>query len=247
VREFDLFAFGGGGPMHAVSLARELRIPRVIIPPEPGNFSALGMLFADARSDEVRTILLELDPRTIKVLRAHVKEMRAALIESLRRDLQAEASLFENSLEVRFKGQRHSIKVELHDSDSIAEIHSRFISGYRARYGFVDESAPVELVGVRVTAFALTDKPQLNWLYEAATGTAEAKSYREVYFGELKARLKTPIYQRSQLPCGFETAGPAVIEEFGATTVIGPGDHLQVGQLGELVILVNGSRAVGKE
>lgn len=247
VRDFDLFAFGGGGPLHGVSLARELRIPRVIIPPEPGNFSALGMLFADARTDEVRTILLELGDSTIDVLRGHIREMREALIETLHRDLQAEASLFERSLEVRFKGQRHSIKVELRDSDAIEDIRSRFFAGYRARYGHVDEAAPVELVGVRMTAFALTEKPELNWLFEAARGSGKPRSYREVYFGERKARLRTPIFKRTDLPPAVAIEGPAVVEEFGSTTVIGPGDHMEVGRLGELIIHINGYNPTFKE
>jgi len=247
VRDFDLFAFGGGGPLHAVSLARELRIPRVIIPPEPGNFSALGMLFADARSDEIRTILLELGDGTIETLREHIREMRAALAETLRRDLQAEASVFESSLEVRFKGQRHSIKVELRDGDAIEDIRARFFAGYRARYGHVDEAASVELVGVRETAFALTEKPELKWLFEGAEGSGEPWSHREVYFGEQQARLRTPIFRRADLPPGFALEGPAVVEEFGSTTVIGPGDRMEVGQLGEMVIHVNGGNTRSKE
>ena len=86
VRDFALFAFGGGGPLHAISLARELKIGRVIVPPEPGNFSALGMLLADARVDETRSFLLDLDDAAIPILRAQIAELSEAVASVLARD-----------------------------------------------------------------------------------------------------------------------------------------------------------------
>ncbi|OGA89796.1 MAG: hypothetical protein A3G27_10650 [Betaproteobacteria bacterium RIFCSPLOWO2_12_FULL_66_14] len=247
VRDFQLFAFGGGGPMHAVSLARELRIPRVIVPPEPGNFSALGMLFADARIEEARTVLLALKAEDEPLMRRHADEMKSALHDRLRRDLDARSVVFESVLEMRFKGQRHSIKIALHDRDGFAQIRSRFFDGYRRRYGFIDETAPIELVGIRIAGIALTDKPDLARLHQAnAARRAEPEHHRNVYFGECAKRLRTPIYSRSALPVGASIDGPAVIEEFGATTVLGPGDRLSVGSLGELTIDLGGAGATAK-
>ncbi len=248
VREFVLFAFGGGGPMHAVSLARELRIPRVIVPPEPGNFSALGMLFADSRLEEARTVLIDLKEEAEPVLRRHVSEMKGALLELLRRELEVGETFFEFELEMRFKGQRHSIKIDLQERDTIQEIRSRYFSGYRMRYGFLDESAPVELVSIRVTGIAVTQKPDVTRLYQAAPApVAPAPAYRDVYFGEAGTRVRTPIHSRASLPLGTKIEGPAVVEEFGATTVIGPGDHLTVGELGELLIDVAVARAATRD
>jgi len=245
VRDFQLFAFGGGGPMHAVSLARELRIPRVVVPPEPGNFSALGMLFADARVEESRTVLLMLEEKQQAPLRAHAEEMKTALGAALRRDFDARDLMFENVLEMRFMGQRHSIKIPLYDTDGVADIQARFFEGYRRRYGFVDESAAVELVNLRVSGIAVTDKPDLARLHQSSAGErCEPIAYREVYFGEKARRLRTAIYFRRDLAAGATISGPAVIEEFGATTVLGPDDRLTVGSLGEMTIALGGGIAV---
>jgi N-methylhydantoinase A/oxoprolinase/acetone carboxylase beta subunit/N-methylhydantoinase B/oxoprolinase/acetone carboxylase alpha subunit len=237
VRDFELFAFGGGGPMHAVSLARELRIPRVIVPPQPGNFSALGMLFADSRIEEARTVLLKLREDDEALLRKHADEIKAVLLERLHRELDAVSIVFESVMEMRFEGQRHSIKISLHDSDKLADIRSRFFDEYRRRYGFVDEAATIELVNMRVAGIAVSDKPDLAGLHQAGSeGRPEPRDYRDVFFGESARRVRTPIYSRNTLPIGASIQGPAVIEEFGATTVLGPYDRLVVGSLGELTI-----------
>ncbi|MCC6474040.1 MAG: hydantoinase/oxoprolinase family protein, partial [Burkholderiales bacterium] len=199
VREFVLFAFGGGGPMHAVSLARELRIPRVIVPPEPGHFSALGMLLAGARLDEARTLLLALDAGAEAALRDHVVTMRQSLARSLRETLEARQAAFEAVAELRFAGQRHSLRVEFRDEDSHRVLRARFFEAYRRRYGFVDAAAPVELVGVRVTALAPTDRPAISNLRRTAAAQAEPRGWREVYFREAGVRLRTAIYARQHL------------------------------------------------
>lgn len=240
-RDFELFAFGGGGPLHALSLARELRIPRVIIPPEPGNFSALGMLFADARVEEARTVLLPLEGEGAAEVDRQAKEMKQTLTGRLRQEFQSGDVVFESLLEMRFRGQRHTIKVPIPEGEETRALRGRFFDSYRRRYGFVDEAAPVEVVGIRVAGIALTDKPDLARLHSVpSAGRAEPASWREVYFREVGKRLRTPIYQRSALPTGTVVEGPAVVEEFGATTVLGPADRMSVGPLGEMTVDVAG-------
>ena len=245
VRDFDLFAFGGGGPMHAISLARELRIPRVIVPPEPGNFSALGMLFADARMEEARTVLLDLGDEQIRLLHEQAADIRSALRARMVSELEVNDIAFESVLEMRFKGQRHAIKVDLADTDGVEQVRSRFLEAYRRRYGFIDGDAAMELVSVRVAGVTPTAKPRLADLHQARAGAqAKPAGYRDVYFGDAGARQRTPIYARVDLPVGARIDGPAVIEEFGATTVMEPGDRLVVGLLGELTIELRGASDV---
>jgi N-methylhydantoinase A len=236
IRDFELFVFGGGGPMHGPSLARELRIPRVTVPPEPGNFSALGMLFADARIDESHTFFAPLAQESIEPLREALAGMRAAVMETLRRDFDASRVAFDQHAEMRYQGQRSSIRVMISDSEAVAEIHRRFLSAYRGRYGHADEVSAVEFIGLRVAGSAVTERPDITRLHRAGSeGRPEPRGYREIHFGR---RVRTPIYVRNSLPTGFRMEGPAVLEEFGATTVIGPGDRLEVGRLGELRIEV---------
>ena len=244
IREFALFAFGGGGPLHACDVARELGIKHVIVPPEPGNFSALGMLFAPARIDEARTVRIDLRDGAQR-LHELLAEMEAVASAALRRDFDSDAVAFERQAEMRYKGQRHTIRVPLDATIEETALRTRFLDIYRKRYGRADLEAPAELVGVRVTAYADVEGPDLRALHRAPQSVdASPQSTRDVYFAAAGRRLRTPVYSRYDLPLGFKVDGPAVIEEFGATCVIGPGDTLQVGQLGELQIAVASRQVV---
>src|ERR1700704_3119317 len=119
-REFVLFCEGGGGPLHASALARELSIPTVVIPPEPGNFSAVGMLLADARLDLSKTFTGVLNEKTIASLQDLFAEMEQEARAALERDFGAGEVIFEHHAEMRYTGQRHNIKVPISDRDEPA-------------------------------------------------------------------------------------------------------------------------------
>ena len=110
-REFVLFCYGGGGPLHASALARELSIPTVVIPPEPGNFSAVGMLLADARLDLSKTFTGALNKKTVASLQELFAEMEAEARVALECDFGTGNVVFERHAEMRYTGQRHNIKV----------------------------------------------------------------------------------------------------------------------------------------
>jgi N-methylhydantoinase A len=236
-RDFALFAFGGGGPLHAVSLARELHIGHVIVPPEPGNFSALGMLLADARIDETLTYFADLDAASVATLQEHIAGLRDKAAATLRRDFDAVGIRYEQHAEMRYKGQRHSLRIALTDPIEEGSLRAKFVDGYRRRYGAAVNEGAIEFVGLRVAGFAVTELPDLRRLHRAGSaGSAAPRDHRDIYFPEERERRRTPIFVRYGLPVGQAIAGPAVIEEFGATTVIGPREHLEVGSLGELRI-----------
>jgi N-methylhydantoinase A len=238
VRDFTLFVFGGGGPLHAGDLARELNIGRVIVPPEPGNFSALGMLFAPARIDEVRTVRVDVEDAYPRLQRL-IAEMEEQAMGALERDFENGAITFERQADMRYKGQRHTIRVPLDSSGDTPALRRRFLDVYGRRYGRANPDAPLELVGLRVTAIAVTEAPDLRAFHRAArNGSGRPQAEREVYFVGLGGRIRTPVFSRYRLPIGFEMRGPAVVEEFGATCVIGPYDAFVVGPFGELRIEV---------
>lgn len=244
IREFTLFAFGGGGPLHACDVARELNIKHVIVPPEPGNFSALGMLFAPARIDESRTVRIDLQTGAGR-LQELIVEMDQAASAALRRDFDSDAVAFERQAEMRYKGQRHTIRVPLDIRPEETALRARFVDVYRKRYGRADLEAPIELVGVRVTAHASVDGPDLRSLHRSPEGSAASPhAMRDVYFAVVGRRLPTPIYSRYEMPIGCKISGPAIVEEFGATCVVGPEDRLKIGVFGELSITVAGRQAV---
>jgi N-methylhydantoinase A len=238
VRDFALFAFGGGGPLHAISLARELKIGRVIVPPEPGNFSALGMLLADARVDETRSFLLDLDDAAMPILREQVGELSEAVASVLARDFAGTEVSHHCHVEMRYKGQRHPIRVDINGTEAQDALRALFLKAYRTRYGRADEAGAIELTSVHVVGFAHTEQPDLTRLHRAGMDLAQAVSgTRQIWFGN--EAFSAPIYVRDRLRIGSEIEGPAVIEEFGSTTIIGPGDRLRVGELGEFDIALS--------
>jgi N-methylhydantoinase A len=233
-REFVLFCYGGGGPLHASALARELSIPTVVVPPEPGNFSAVGMLLADARLDLSTTFVGVLDAATVAVSKQVFGEMEQEARAALVRDFGAGTVLFERHAEMRYSGQRHNIKVPISDVDDPAGIRQAFDRDYKRRYGHADSKAAAELQALHLSAFVQLRRPQLARLprAQAASGRTET---RPIYFGA-GGMVDAQVHDRVSLPPGFAETGPAVIEEYGSTTLIWPGDRFEVGELGEIRI-----------
>ena len=239
-RDFTLFAFGGGGPLHGQTLAREMNIPEVVIPPEPGIFSAIGMLLADARVDETRTFLRPLTEEAATEMAQAFNQMEAAMGEALTAELGPVPLTFLRQAQMRFAGQRHFVQTGVTPTSTLPQTRSAFESLYRQRFGHVDAGAPIEIVGLTLTATASIQRPPLEQLRPAVDQPATPRR-RSVYFAERSGRLDTPVYSRNALPSGFESAGPAIIEEYGSTTVVGPDDHFSIGVLGEIRIRLSPS------
>ncbi|HWF94912.1 MAG TPA: hydantoinase/oxoprolinase family protein [Xanthobacteraceae bacterium] len=234
-REFVLFCYGGGGPLHASALARELSIPTVVVPPEPGNFSAVGMLLADARLDSSKTFVGALDQSSVTALKAVFAEMEAEARAALVADFDAREVLFERHAEMRYAGQRHNIKVPISGLDDPLAIRQAFDRDYKRRYGHADSKAAAELQALHLSGFTRLRRPELARLPRAATGLRAAQR-RPVYFGTVGGTLEAQIYDRTALAPGFKAAGPALIEEYGSTTLVWPSDSFEIGGLGEVHI-----------
>ncbi len=232
-RDFALFSYGGGGPLHAANLARELSIPLVIVPPEPGNFSAIGMLLADARIDAAETFTGPLDEATVAAMGAQFLALEDEAARSLKRDFGAEDLYFEHHAEMRYRGQRHNIKVPVSGLRDVAAIARAFAEDYKRRYGHADAKADVEFQALHLSAFAALERPEIARLPRPSAGAA-GESVRIVLFGGRP--LETKIFDRTALAPGFAAPGPAVIEEYGSTTLIGPNDRFEIGDLHEIRI-----------
>lgn len=249
-RQFTLFLFGGGGPLHGIELARQLRIRRVVIPAEPGNFSALGMLFAQARVDETQSCRLATGGLAAADIAARLQAMTSRAHATLARQFGATDVICAYQAEMRFRGQKHSLRVPFNAGDDGAALEQHFLAAYLRKYGHFDEGSAVDIIALRVVAMAPTPTPDITRLHGTGSvregdGSAEGSglgsrevSVRSVYFASRGRRLDTPIFKRAQLPVGFHLTGPAVIEEFGSTIVIGPGDTLTVGQYGEIDVIL---------
>ena len=240
-----LFAYGGGGPLHAVELARELSIPEVVIPPEAGNFSAIGMLLADIRRDESRILVGPLGTAVLRQADALFSELEQQMTASMREDFGARTEVrFEHALAMRYVGQYHTVRVPYQGQDE-SQLRADFERIYRGRYGHARATAALEVVSTYCAAMAVAPRPDVASLYGRLPQghTASPRSRAVVHSGS-GAAVDTPVHRRAELPIGFAGAGPAVIEEYGSTTLIGPLDRFRIGQLGEIRIAVASRRGV---
>jgi N-methylhydantoinase A len=239
-RDFILFSYGGGGPLHSCALAHELSIPIVVIPPEPGNFSAIGMLLADARIDTSKTFVGILNDKSVPEMAQLYKTMEQEAAHALAKEFGTGEVFFEHHAEMRYRGQRHNIKVPVSGLKNAEQIRAAFERDYKRRYGHADAKAPAEFQALHLSAFAKLKQPEVARLPRAAA-LAPAKQTRKIYIGNAGGWLDAPIYHRDALAPGFKAAGPAVIEEYGSTTIVWLGDRFEVGELHEIRIYCAGN------
>ncbi|HEX5529771.1 MAG TPA: hydantoinase/oxoprolinase family protein, partial [Methylomirabilota bacterium] len=227
-RDFTLIAFGGAGPMHALAMADEIGIPRVLVPRHPGNFSALGLLAADIKHDDVRTRVGPLR-EGLPALRAAFAEMETAARRQLEREgFVPEAQRLLRSLDLRYRGQAFELNLGIGDAaaggalPAIDQIEADFHRCHRENYGHANPQATVELVNARLTAYGLVPKPAAE-RHAGSGGTLDAAlvERRPVWFAG--RAHDCPVWERDRLPEGASLQGPAIVEEFGATTVVPPG------------------------
>src|SRR5215471_11628311 len=236
-RDFALVASGGAGPLHVVAIARELHIPKVVVPLFPSHFSALGMLLADERHDFIRTFYCDLASVDFATLLKVHHEMVAQASATLRHAAQAQRQIH---LDLRYVGQEFTLQVpvsvEAIASGDRAGIRAAFDALYEHRYAHHSPDEQVEMVNVRLALIGKRPKPVFPRL--AARGGAKPARTRAVYLAEARKALPCPVYQRETLGAGDEIAGPALIQEHGTTTVLFAQDTLTVAPSGELIITV---------
>jgi len=235
-RDFTLFCYGGGGPLHGIELARALNIPRVVVPPEPGNFSALGMLLADPRLDTAQTMVVRLDPENLAKATALYNELETQGRKALKREFGSGTVSIEREAEMRYKGQHHSIKITIRPEDDDATLRDRFDREYLRRYGHTNP-ADVEIVVLHSLATLHMKRPELKQLTQPSAGRRKAElKPRQIFFLEEDQFLLTQIYDRTALGPAFAGKGPALIVEYGSSTLVGPRDTFAIGKLGEIEI-----------
>jgi len=236
-RDFALVASGGAGPLHVVAIARELYIPKVVVPLFPSHFSALGMLLADERHDFIRTFYCDLATVDFAALLKIHHEMVAQASATLRHAAQAQRQIH---LDLRYVGQEFTLQVpvgvEAIASGDRAGIRAAFDALYEHRYAHHSPDEPVEMVNIRLALIGKRPKPVFPRL--AARGGAKPARTRAVYLAEAHKASPCPVYQRETLGAGDKIAGPALIQEHGTTTVLFASDALTVAPSGELIITV---------
>jgi len=238
-RDFALFAFGGAGPLHAVALARELGIPKVLIPARPGITNALGCIVADLRHDFVRTVnrpLPSLDEAEARgILEAQLAEGRALIA---REGVPIEGIRVVHRADMQFQGQSHMLSVDLADVALTREgLGAAFAAAYWRRFEVeLAELRPV-LVNLHTAVIGMRPPVALDRLIGEGDSIEGASTGRRAVWFE-GGFVDTPVYAREKLPRGGRFEGPAILEQLDATTVVEPGNRVEIDRFGNLIVSV---------
>lgn len=242
-RDFTLIGFGGGGPLHAVDLALDLQIPRVLVPPAPGVSSALGLLTADFRHDYVRTLLWSTREHTLADLEEQLSFLKGQVLSQMASEgIAAETVACLPHLDMRYQGQGYALDIhftleEAISWDSLRPLEGRFHEKHQSVYGYGDAHHPVEIVNLRLAGVGKLSRPKFPLLAAGpADPTAALKGHRQVF---LRGSWQTvAIYDRRLLKAGSLIRGPAIIEQVDSTTFFYADQEAEVDALGNIMIRV---------
>ena len=240
-RDHALVAFGGGGPLHAAAVARELGIGRIVVPLHPGLFSARGIATADFSHDYIQSVvrpLAGIEPAEAAAIVDALAARAAADLdsESVARDRRT----LSPALDLRYVGQSTEIAVPLADADDplpqgFDAAAARFHDLHERLYSYKVPGEPIELVNVRLRAVGAVDKPPLREM-DRRPGGASPSGERAVLLPDAAEARPVPVYRRDRLAPGAALAGPAIVEESSSTTLLLEGMAAAVDAHGNLVV-----------
>jgi N-methylhydantoinase A len=229
-REFALVVFGGAGPLHGVALARELSIPTVLVPPNPGITSALGCLLVDIRHDLSVMYLARADQVDPAAVEGEFERLEAEARERLGAEGVPEAQMqLQRFLDMRYLGQWRSMSIPVVPPLDLEGAAAIFHQEHEREHNYRRDEAVVEIFRLNVRAIGRTPKAELrrhdlNGTNPVPLGT------RPIIFDELGEPVETPVFQRAALTAGTQLEGPAVIEQLDSTTLVPPGVRAEVDQ-----------------
>jgi N-methylhydantoinase A len=241
-RAYALMAFGGAGPLHAVRLAQELGMAKVIVPRNPGILCAMGLLLTDLRADFATTRLLPLEPEALSRIAASLDAVDAegaAWFED--EEIAPEDRRTARRIDMRYEGQNHELAIAVPDGPldgaALDQLKRAFDEVHTRRYGFAVEGERINCVTFRLEATGVVQKAALP---EVAEGPVDASGAvtgtREVWYPETGAFTETALYARDRLHAGMAFNGPAIVEQMDTTTLIPPGVSVRVDTLDNLIL-----------
>ena len=229
-RQFALLPFGGAGGLHAVELARALRVPLVIAPPAPGALSAVGVMVADVIKDQSRTVMFANDPKQIARLRKVFAEMEREAAALLRAEGFARSQQrHERALAMRYRGQSFELEIR----DTSGNIAASFHRAHRERYGYAQEESEVEIVSARLRSFGLVRKLPVAGV-PVSRGVAKPHDRVTAYFSGKKQNVH--VYRRDELRGNVKLKTPCIVTEYSATTLIPADTRARLDQFGNILI-----------
>ena len=243
-REFSLVAFGGAGPMHAAALAQELGVSEVIVPPDPGSFSAWGMLQSAVRQDYSEAFFRDFAGLDAGGLESRFTELGGRAFAGLRAEgVAADRISLIRRLDMRYQGQEHTLTVTLPGGAALSQdgaegglaaLRRRFEETYRSRYGHSNPEAALETVNLRLTALGDVGRPLLPPAPQPDRPSDRPFRTGPVLFAS--GAHPTGRFDRAAMPPGCSIEGPAVVQEATATTVVPPEASARIDEYGCLII-----------
>jgi N-methylhydantoinase A len=239
-RRFTLLSFGGAGPAQSPAVMRLLGMKCCLVPFNPGNLSAFGLLAVDWRTDHIATRVIHEDAIQAATLAEIYARLEREAIDTLARDgIDPARCRTVREADVRYVGQSMEVRVAAPagrvDDEFVVRLLASFHAAHRKAFGYdYAGKQKVELVNFCVSGFGTIERPKLPKLARAAGASPARKGARPVFFDG--SWVDTPVYDRAVLPAGHRLDGPAVIEEFGSTTVVWPGQWLEVDPHGIILV-----------
>jgi N-methylhydantoinase A len=239
-RDFVTVAYGGAGPLVATSLAQELGSPSVLIPPHPGIFSAIGMLYSDMRLDQSRTFMGRIDSIEMSDMNNAYEDLETKVLSSMREEGFKHNLTILRSADVRYAGQNYEVATPIPIGQLIEskreELIGNFNREHKRLYAHSKPDEPIEVLTLRVAAIGSMLKPTTRRIDPSVDLTKARRGERNVYFEESDDFERAPIFERTALGAGARIVGPGVIEEMDSTTVVRPGQIAVIDDLGNICI-----------
>jgi len=238
-RDFALVAFGGAGALHGAAVAKELSIPVVIVPPNPGVTSAMGCLLVDIQHDFSDSFMADAASTKPEDLEdAFQRIEKEAALRLQHEGVGPNETVLQRSIEMMYMGQWRSLAVPAPAKvTSTADLIEAFHAQHEREYNFRRDEAPVSIFRVAVKATGVVQKAEFP-SFDVKPHMPEAQGQRAVWFDGKS--FDTKVYDRALFKAGAELAGPAIIEQVDATTVVPPGAHATIDQYMNILIRVEG-------
>jgi len=239
-REFALLSFGGAGPVQSAAVAQFIGMKATIIPPSPGNLAAFGLLAVDWRNDQMVTRVMSEDRIDLAAIADIYAGLEADAVRRLQADGIAKGRIrLVREADLRYAGQSMEVRVVAPggsiDRGFVDALIDAFHAAHRRNFGYdYKAEQKIEIVNFCVSGFGMIERPSLPKLAVKTGAKAQPKGRRPVYFD--RSMRDTEVFDRATLPPGTQIAGPAIVEEFGSTSVVFPGQALHVDDHGIMVI-----------
>ena len=240
-KDYALLAYGGGGPLHAARLARELGMFTVIVPATPGTLCAMGLLLTDLKCDFAQSHGVLLVPSTLDDLeRGFVALSQQAQRWFENEGIEAERRILVRTADLRYVGQNYELQVAFPSApiteSSFKKLRQNFENAHKQRFGFIVEDEAIEVVTQRIEAVGIVRKAELKPETTQTSSPPEFANTRQVWMPEAGGTVDCPVYQRSDLMYGQTLAGPSIIEQMDTTTLVLPGMTARVDAYLNLVL-----------